>query len=369
MSSPAHAYPQKRLDEVAEFLDATRRELPEAARRAGPYPYFGSHGQQGTTDAYLFDEPLVLLAEDLNGFIASGRPLAQAIEGKAWVGKRIHVLRPGAHLIPAFLACALERIDVARYASGTRRNRLTRSRAAAIRVPLPPLARQRGIAEALAHAERLREGRRYASAQFDAFVRTYFLERFGAAQSNLRRWPQLQLRALGENQDELRAVRERSMPDPGGERFPIYGPLGVVDWTHAPPFDGERLLVAEDGMNLVTRLNPVTQVVTGRFAVDRHMHVIAANGRADLQYLRYALELTELKPYLGSAARPKLKRAALERLSLPVPPLEQQRAFRALVEKAEALQALHQRSGERLEELYTSLRTQALSGASVIADR
>ena len=100
-------HPLRRLDEVADFLDGMRRDLDEASRRPGPYHYFGANGQQGAVDAYLFDEPLVLLAEDLSGYIACGKPIAQAIRGKTWVNKRIHVLRPRADVHPEYLCRAL----------------------------------------------------------------------------------------------------------------------------------------------------------------------------------------------------------------------------------------------------------------------
>ena len=330
----ARGYPEMRLAEVVEFLDEMRRDLHAASRRSGPYPYFGSNGQQGSTDAYLFDEPLVLLAEDLSAYLPSDRPLAQAIEGKAWVSRRIHVLRPKPQIVPEFLARVLERFDVASFASGAQGNRLTRARAANIRVPVPSLDEQRSIAAILAQADQLRERRRRTNAQLDAFVRVYFLEHFGDPQTNPRRWPRL-----------------------------VLGALGVLDHADAPRVDGERLLIAADGINLVTRLEPVSQVVDAKFALSEHVHVVASNGRADLHYLHHAIELSELRPYLTSVTRPKLNRAALGRISVPVPPLELQRAFRAVVEKARAVQALQQVSGERLDELYTALRS------AIIVDR
>ena len=346
----------KRLDEVAEFLDGMRRDVPEASRRPGPYPYFGAQGQQGTIDAYLFDEPLVLLAEDLSGPAGSGRPLAQLIDGKTWVSRRIHVLRAGPGVDPAFLCRALEHVDLSPLASGARRRRLTLAEARALRVPMPPLAEQRRIAAILGQAHFIRERRWRSRGQLDAFVRVYFLEHFGDPQANPRRWPRLAFGALAENQGTPRA----STADRAAQAHP------AADGVR---FDGERLLVAEEGSNLVARLEPVSQVVAGEVAGNRRAHVIAENGRADLHYLHHALELIELKPYLTLAARPALKRAALERVPIPVPPLDQQRAFRALVEKAQALKALQDVSCERLDELYAALRVRALRGESLTADR
>lgn len=350
--------PEMRLADIVEFLDDMRRDLPVASRRPGPYPCFGGNGYQGTTDAYLFDEPLVLLAEDLSAYTQSGKPHALAIRGKAWVSRRIHVLRPGPRIVAEYLACALEDLDLTRYASGARRNRLTRARALDIRVPVPPLDAQREIAAALVQADALRERRRRTHSQLDAFVRVYFLEHFGDPQINPCRFPRLVVGALAEHQKTLHPPVGAAR---AGGNSPPHGAARVVGRGDEAHFEGERLLVAADGMNLVSRLEPISQVVVGELSVSGHAHVLAPNGRADPHYLHHALELTELRPYLTSATRPKLNRAALERISVPVPPLESQRAFRALVEKTRAVKALQQKSAERLDELYRALRLRALS--------
>ena len=90
------AFPIKRLVEVVEFLDSQRRPVTASDRRAGPYPYYGANGQQGTIDHFIFDEPLVLLAEDGGHFGESERGIAYRISGKTWVNNHAHVLRrPG----------------------------------------------------------------------------------------------------------------------------------------------------------------------------------------------------------------------------------------------------------------------------------
>jgi hypothetical protein len=67
---------------VADFLDSRRRPVKEADRTPGPHPYYGANGQQGTIDAFLFDEPLILLAEDGGHFDEPERGIAYRISGK-----------------------------------------------------------------------------------------------------------------------------------------------------------------------------------------------------------------------------------------------------------------------------------------------
>lgn len=153
---PPHGpWPWVRLDAAAEFLDSRRRPVSaseRAARTRGlPHadlvPYYGANGQSGWIDEHIFDEPLVLLAEDGGAFGSSNTPIAYRIDGKAWVNNHAHVLRPKRDVDVDFLGYALSiRPDVGDVISGSTRGKLNRSVAGAIPVPLPPVDRQLRVA-------------------------------------------------------------------------------------------------------------------------------------------------------------------------------------------------------------------------------
>ena len=58
-------------------------------------------------------------------------------------------------------------------------------------------------------------------------------------------------------------------------RYPYYGAQGIVDYLDDYTYDGTYLLVAEDGENLRSRKLPLANLVTGRFRVNNHAHVLA----------------------------------------------------------------------------------------------
>ncbi len=194
-NSVSGVYPVKRLDEVVEFLDSKRRPITESARRAGSYPYFGANGQQGTIDDYIFDEPLVLLAEDGGHFNTPDRGIAYRISGKSWVNNHAHVLRPNDDMDLGFLCRVLENYDVTPFVTGTTRGKLTKSGASEILIPVPPLEEQKRIAEILDQAEELRTKRRDAIAQLDTLPQSIFLEMFGDPLINPNNFP---IQKLGE---------------------------------------------------------------------------------------------------------------------------------------------------------------------------
>ena len=182
-------FPIKKLGEVAEFLDNLRRPVTESDREEGPYPYYGANGQQGMISDFIFDEPLVLLAEDGGHFENPDRGIAYRISGKTWVNNHAHVLRPKANLDLAYLCRVLENYDVTPFVTGTTRGKLTKGGASEIPIPLPTLLEQRRIATILDKADALRTKRREALAQLDRLAQSIFMEMFGDPVTNPKGWP------------------------------------------------------------------------------------------------------------------------------------------------------------------------------------
>ena len=123
------SWPKKPLGEVAEFLDHLRRPITARDRKSGPYPYYGANGQQDSVADYIFDEPLILMAEDGGYFGDPERTIAYRVEGKCWVNNHAHVLRPKAGVDIGFLRRQLEKYDVTRFIKGATRQKLNKSNA------------------------------------------------------------------------------------------------------------------------------------------------------------------------------------------------------------------------------------------------
>ena len=64
-----------KLEEVCDILDSMRVPVTASERQSGPYPYYGANGIQDYVDGYIFDDELVLLAEDGGNFGSKDRPM------------------------------------------------------------------------------------------------------------------------------------------------------------------------------------------------------------------------------------------------------------------------------------------------------
>ena len=60
----------------------------------GNIPYYGANGIAGYVNDFIFNEELILLAEDGGNFSEYfDKPIAQFISGKSWVNNHAHVLK------------------------------------------------------------------------------------------------------------------------------------------------------------------------------------------------------------------------------------------------------------------------------------
>lgn len=149
-------WPVKRIEEITECLDRLRRPVTESDRKPGNVPYYGANGQQGWIDTALFDEPLVLVAEDGGYFDAPERGVAYRIDGPAWVNNHAHILRAIPRYVETeFLHRALRHFNFLPYISGTTRAKLTQGQLNAVKLFVPPLDLQRQFASRVAGVERI----------------------------------------------------------------------------------------------------------------------------------------------------------------------------------------------------------------------
>ena len=138
-------------------------------------------------------------------------------------------------------------------------------------------------------------------------------------------WTEQHLGELTDNFDAIRVPVKQADRRPGP--YPYYGASGIVDHVHDYLFDGEYLLIAEDGENLRTRNTPIAFLADGKFWVNSHAHIVRGNHSADTRFLLYALSELDVSGYLTGSTMPKLTQGNLNRVSLLTPPLPEQRGI------------------------------------------
>jgi type I restriction enzyme S subunit len=373
-------FPVRTLGAIVAFLDSKRRPVKESDRREGPYPYYGANGQQGTIDEFIFDEPLVLLAEDGGHFGSPGRSIAYRIQGKSWVNNHAHVLRPTPDVDIAFLYHVLKHYDVTPFVTGTTRGKLTQAGAAEIPIPLPPIEDQRRIAEVLDRADALRTNRRSVLTKWEDLKRAIFLDVFGDPANNTHGWQQSALGSICTIAGEYgagvaakeydprlpRYVRITDVTADGGLTPLAMSPAGdPTDWTRFT-LDAGDLLFARSGATV------------GKTYLHRSAHgrcVFAGyliRFRPDTSKVlpEYLFHFTRTRAYQAwvaarqrVVAQPNINAQQYGReLTVPVPPLDLQRAFQGRIAMVHLLEAACEASLLKVQTLIASLHSRAFRG-------
>lgn len=90
---------------------------------------------------------------------------------------------------------------------------------------------------------------------------------------------------VAENLDSRRIPITSGVREPG--EVPYYGASGIVDYVKDFIFDGDFLLISEDGANLLARSTPIAFSISGKTWVNNHAHVLKFNTYAERKFVEY----------------------------------------------------------------------------------
>ena len=139
---------------------------------------------------------------------------------------------------------------------------------------------------------------------------------------------------LAKNLDSKRKPITSSLREAG--QIPYYGASGIVDYVKDYIFDGDYLLVSEDGANLLARSTPIAFSISGKTWVNNHAHILEFGTSDERLFAEYYLNSIDLSPYITGAAQPKLNKSNLNSIKIPNPPLEVKKHIVNLLDQFDA---------------------------------
>lgn len=177
-----------KLEDCCEILDSKRIPVTANKRRNGKYPYYGANGLQDYVDDYIFDDELVLLAEDGGNFNSKDKPIAYRVSGKCWVNNHAHVLKPKQGISVDYLCYALMYYDVSGLVNGATRRKLTQATMRKMKIPILSEIDQLRIVEIMNSIQELKNDYRSILHKLDVLIKARFIEMFGDPQINQFNW-------------------------------------------------------------------------------------------------------------------------------------------------------------------------------------
>ncbi len=294
----------------------------------GDIPVYGSGGVMRYVDSYVYDKPSVLIPR--KGSLGN----LFYVDVPFWNVDTIFYTEINELLIyPKFLYYFLTTVGLGEMNSAGGVPSQTQSVLNKIQIPVPSLETQREIVKVLDTFTKLEAE---LEAELEARRRQYHYYRDQLL--NFEGRDDVQWMTLGEvaiNQDSKRRPVTKSARNKG--EIPYYGASGIVDYVSDYIFDGDFLLVSEDGANLIARSTPIAFSISGKTWVNNHAHVLQFNSYTERKLIEIYLNSIDLTPYISGGAQPKLNQANLNKIPIPVPPLEEQARIVAILDKFDAL--------------------------------
>ena len=119
--------------------------------------------------------------------------------------------------------------------------------------------------------------------------------------------------------------------------YPYYGASGIVDYVKDYIFDGDYLLVSEDGANLLARSTPIAFSISGKNWVNNHAHILKFDCYETRRFVEFYLNSIDLAPYISGGAQPKLNQKNLNRIEIPLPDQKRQKYIVDILDRFDAI--------------------------------
>ena len=343
----------KKLEEVCEILDSRRVPITAKDRKAGIYPYYGANGLQDYVAEYIFDDELVLLAEDGGNFGSKERPIAYRVSGKCWVNNHAHVLKAKPLVNVDYLCYALMFYDTEGLVNGATRQKLTQAAMRQMVIPYRDMTEQLQIVDEISQVIRLIEKRKEELELLDQLVKSRFIELFGMPGADDFGWGLTPLGSICSiNPKKGQDPRISSGVEVSFVPMPAVTERGEIDATAVKEYDEVKTgftYFAENDV-LFAKITPCME--NGKGAVARGLHNGLGFGSTEFHVLRpisgksnpyWIYTLTAFSQFrkdaasnmTGSAGQRRVPASFLENYRVAVPPIELQEKFAAFVEQTD----------------------------------
>ena len=357
-----------RLEEVCKILDSKRVPITAKDRKAGPYPYYGANGVQDYVAEYIFDDDLVLLAEDGGHFGSADKPIAYRVSGKCWVNNHAHVLKPKDCIDVDYLCYSLMFRNVSDIVNGATRQKLTQADMRKIEIPLLPLEEQKAVVAKISKIFKLVALRKEQLAKLDQLVKSRFIELFGGI-SDSKRYPYKTVK-------ELTDVISGGTPS---REVNEYWKGGTIPWVKTTELQNNIITeinehITEAGLdNSSAKLVPAGTVLIAMYGQGKtrgmtgYLGVEACTNQACACILPsdsinqkflwqfFVLSYDNLRDMAKGGNQPNLNGNIIKNYPILYPPMELQKQFAAFVEQTDKSKLAILKSLNKLELLKKSL--------------
>ena len=359
------------VEQCCEILDSMRIPVTASERECGEYPYYGANGIQGYVSNYIFDDELVLVAEDGGNFGSKEKPIAYRVSGKCWVNNHAHVLKPKEGLDVEYLCYSLMFYRVEGMINGATRKKLTQKALRQMKIPMLKLDEQIKIVTQIKHIEMIKEKRLKQLQKLDELIQARFVEMFGGLH-NSKLYPYVSIETFTDvtsggtpnrntkeywENGNIRWVKTTELHNNFITDTEEYITRKGIDNSSAKVIPAHSILVAMYGQG---KTRGMTGYLLKECTTNQACACILPCKRVDQKYLWYYMILSydKLRGMAKGGNQPNLNIGIIKRFQVLVPPIELQNQFTDFVNQVYKSKVEIQQALEKTQLLFDSLMQQ-----------
>ena len=178
-------------------------------------------------------------------------------------------------------------------------------------------------------------------------------------------WQSATIKHLTKNLDGKRIPLSGEVRADQKRIYPYYGANGVIDYVEDYIFEGEHILIGEDGAPFFDKTREVSLLASGKFWVNNHCHILKNMGTSEVRFIVHCLNSVDYFEYITGSTRDKLTQADLNRIKIPIPTYQEQTQIASFLDRKtgqiDELIRIKARRIELLQEQRTALINQAVT--------
>ena len=335
------------LGEACEIADNLRKPVKSSLRVAGNIPYYGANNIQDYVEGYTHNGEYVLIAEDGSANLENYS--IQWATGKFWANNHVHVVKGKENLDSRFLYHFLRFMNFIPYLTGGDRAKLTKAKMVEIPIPIPPLDVQAEIvrildaftavtAELTAELNMREKQYQYYRDKLLSFSdvsietdsnrqqQTALCERLT---NNVKQNHQIIWKNLGE---VVKIKNGKDWKNLGQGDIPVYGSGGIMNYVDKASYDKVSVLIPRKGTitNIFYTEKPF-------WNVDTIFYTEIDESQIFPKFLFHFMKNFDLTTLSTDSTRPSLTQTTLNKISIPLPSLNEQKRISNILDKFETL--------------------------------
>lgn len=352
------------LEDCCDILDFMRVPITSADRESGKYPYYGANGIQDYVAGYIFDDELVLLAEDGGNFGSKNKPIAYRVSGKCWVNNHAHVLKPKKGLDVDYLCYSLMFYKIDGMVNGATRQKLTQSAMRKMFIPKRNIEEQRQIVDKLNMITEIKNKRKHQIEEIDNLIKSRFVEMFGKERNRMSMSDLCSIITDGTHQPPK--FVEEGIPfvfvaNIAGDKLTYETNKFISQETYDELIKRTPIEIGDILLSTVGSYgHPAVVKLDKKFLFQRHIaYLKPKKAIVDSDYLHGALLSPDVQRQIEEdvrgIAQKTLNLSAIKKMTIPVPNINRQKEFAVFVTQATKLKFEIQKSLDETQTLMDAL--------------